>query len=88
MLRALWEWLWKARERRWTPQETQEQVLALRLEWDEVMEKLMAREDRERKRRMKALRDMQEPQQEVGIPDVASTRDELRARLRAIRGGK
>lgn len=65
----------------------QEQVLSLRLEWDEVLDKLMAREDRERKRRLKALRDTQEAELPLEGGKAAPTKDDLRAKLKRLREG-
>jgi hypothetical protein len=88
MLRALWEWLWKARDRRWSNAEIQERVLTLELEWGEVLDKILAREDRERKRRLKALKDDQAAEAPQGELPLAGTKDDLRQRVRALRGIK
>lgn len=86
MFKAMWDWLWKAPDRRWTAREMQERVLALELEWSDVLDKLLAREDRERKRVMKALRDRQSDPEEVKQGEMA-TKDDLRAKLKRLRTG-
>lgn len=66
----------------------QERVMSLELEWAEVLDKIMAREDRERKRRIKALRDEHGPDNgQLSLPE-ASGKDDLRKRLGALRGIK
>lgn len=66
----------------------QENVLSLQLEWGEVLDKLMAREDRERKRAMKRLRDTQEADLPASDVAVAGSKDDLRQRLRKLREAK
>lgn len=86
MLKRLWEWLWNPEDRLWTRREIQEKVLSLELEWGEVLDKLMAREDRERKRQMKRLRDSQEGDLPPADGGVAATKDDLRVKLSRLRG--
>lgn len=80
MLKRLWLWLWKGPERSWTVAECQHQVEMLRMEWSDVLDKLAAREDRERKRSKARIAP---PEPELGLVEGEVTKDQLRARIRA-----
>lgn len=64
----------------------QRRVMNLELEWGDFLDVSLAREDRERKRRLKALKDSQAPEQ-LPLDGVTAPRskDDLRQRLRASR---
>lgn len=71
MWKAIVEWFRKAAEHPWTNAELQSEVQRLRMEWTDVLDKLNAREDRERKRLAKALRGSLEP--ELPLADIEGT---------------
>jgi hypothetical protein len=84
MWKAIVDWFRRASERPWTNADLQSEVQQLRMEWTDVLDKLNAREDRERKRLARLLRGSLEPDPMAGSGEPAPlSREAQKAQLRS-----